>query len=66
MTNEERKERLGRLRELNLRALGVSSFEEPLVCVQTASGGSVTLQLLAELIISLKGYHPYRWKGYRA
>ncbi len=49
MTNEERKERLGRLRELNLRALGVSSFEEPLVCVQTASGGSVTLQLLAEL-----------------
>ena len=49
MTNEERKERLGRLREWNLRALGVSSFEEPLVCVQTASGGSVTLQLLAEL-----------------
>lgn len=49
MTNEERKERLERLRELNLRALGVSSFEEPLVCVQTASGGSVTLQLLAEL-----------------
>lgn len=49
MTNEERKERLGRLRELNLRALGVSSFEEPLVCVQTASGGGVTLQLLAEL-----------------
>ena len=49
MTNEERKERLGRLRELNLRALGVSSFEEPLVCVQTASGGSVTLQLLAEI-----------------
>lgn len=49
MTNEERKERLGRLRELNLRTLGVSSFEEPLVCVQTASGGSVTLQLLAEL-----------------
>lgn len=49
MTNEERKERLGRLRELNLRALGVSSFEEPLVFVQTASGGSVTLQLLAEL-----------------
>lgn len=49
MTNEERKERLGRLRELNLRALGVSSFEEPLDCVQTASGGSVTLQLLAEL-----------------
>ena len=49
MTKEERKERLGRLRELNLRALGVSSFEEPLVCVQTASGGSVTLQLLAEL-----------------
>ena len=49
MTNEERKERLGRLRELNLLALGVSSFEEPLVCVQTASGGSVTLQLLAEL-----------------
>ena len=49
MTNEERKERLGRLRELNLRALGVSSFEEPLVCVQTATGGSVTLQLLAEL-----------------
>lgn len=49
MTNEERKERLGRLRELNLRALGVSSFEEPLVCVQTASGGSVTLQLLFEL-----------------
>lgn len=49
MTNEERKERLGRLRELNLRALGVSSFEEPLVCVQTASGGSVTLQLLAAL-----------------
>ena len=48
MTNEERKERLGRLRELNLRALGVSSFEEPLVCVQTASGGSVTLQLLVE------------------
>ena len=49
MTNEERKERLGRLRELNLRALGVSSFEEPLVCVQTASGGRVTLQLLVEL-----------------
>lgn len=49
MTKEERIERLGRLRELNMQALGVSSFEEPLVCVQTASGGSVTLQLLAEL-----------------